>query len=67
METLVRQLLAFLVLVVILGLVVYGIRLALPLLGLPPQVEIIVLIIIAIFVLLAILRYFGFWGSPPAV
>lgn len=67
MQPLIRKLLVFLVLIVILGLIIYGIKLALPLLGLGPTVEMIIFIIIAVVVLVAVAQYMGvFDGGPPS-
>jgi len=59
MNGLVKKLLTFLVILVIVALIVYAIRLVLPFLGLPPVVDIIILIVIAIVILVAIAKYFG--------
>lgn len=59
MSGLVKQLLTFLIVLVIVGLIVYAIRLVLPLLGLPGAVEIVIWIVIVIVILVAVAKYFG--------
>lgn len=65
MSGLVKKLLTFLFVLVILALVVYGIRVVLPWLGLPGPVEILIWIIIAIVILVAIAKYFGLFDGGP--
>ena len=63
MSRLAKKLLTFLILLIVIGLVVYGIHLVLPLLGLPPVANTVILIIIAVIIIIAIAQYFGLLGG----
>jgi hypothetical protein len=63
MQGTIKKLIYLIIFIVIIGLLMYCVRLVLPMLGLPDPINTVIWILICIFIILAFLNYMGMFGN----